>query len=376
MSPILKPVVRILPAFAVATLVLSGCQHPAPAPSLAPTVVSSSVLQSPWDSTPVRPTDAPFACGPAAPIGPDITISGNVDSGKQHVSEDVRAAVYAESTFGLQAFTARVVQAADAYRDTGSQAAARCAVTLLSAAAANRSITGYMASKMAWREQNYAVRAFAIAWLKVRNANVASPQETRLVLDWMEAIVRMERSYYEHLHCGENKCYIRSRWGLETAMAAAAIAVAADDSGLFHWSISQYHSAIGEINPRGMLHYDTRDRYAFKDNLASASALVQIAEFAETNHMPLYGYDNGRIHLLVHTVALGIVSPDPYRSFTGKTQVAPKGVEPWEIAWASVYNRRFPDPVITSLLQQAGPGGVDMWGGEPWDPDADPDPAQ
>jgi hypothetical protein len=75
----------------------------------------------------------------------------------------------------------------------------------------------------------------------------------------------------------------------------------------------------------------------------------------------------------VHTVALGIVSQGPYKTVTHLSQVAPTTVEPWEIAWASVYNRRFPDPVVTTLLQQAGPGGADMWGGEPWDPTGDPE---
>jgi hypothetical protein len=26
----------------------------------------------------------------------------------------------------------------------------------------------------------------------------------------------------------------------------------------------------------------------------------------------------------------------------------------------------FPDPVLTGLLEQIGPAGADMWGGEPW----------
>jgi poly(beta-D-mannuronate) lyase len=333
-------------------------------------------LRSPWDTTPVQPTDAPYDCGPASTVGPDITITGSLDSGDKHVSEDVKIAVYAQSTAGLHDLTARVVQAADTYRGTGSRAAARCVATLLSTAAAARAITGYMASTDAWTEQNRSLRGFAIAWLKVRDANVTAPTEQRPIFDWMEGLVRMERTYYEHRVCNAERCYIKSHWGIETAMAAAAIGIATQDDGLFHWAVAQYRSAVGEINARGMLHYDSRGRYAFKNNLASAAALVQIAEFAEVNGQPLYGWDNGAIHLLVHTVALGIVSTAPYRAYTKTEQAAPRGVQPWEIAWASVYNRRFPDPVVTSLLQQVGPGGVDMWGGQPWDPDGDPGPAE
>jgi poly(beta-D-mannuronate) lyase len=121
-----------------------------------------------------------------------------------------------------------------------------------------------------------------------------------------------------------------------------------------------------------MLRYDSHGRYAFLWNLQSAAYLVQIAEFAETNNQPLYGYDDGAIHLLVHTVALGIVSPEPFAHATHERQKTHGTVQPWEIAWASVYNRRFPDPIVTSLLQQVGPSGVDMWGGQPWNPEGDP----
>jgi poly(beta-D-mannuronate) lyase len=353
-------------------LIVVACQHPAPAPPPAAALAPGN-LHSPWDSQPVKPSDIPFDCGPAAPVGPDITISGTLeDSSKQHLSEDVKSAVYLQSTAALKDLSARVVQAADVYRNTGSRAAAQCAANLIASAAASRAMTGYMSSNDAWLEQNNALHALSIAWLKIRGADPASPQDTQLILTWFDNLVRMERTFYERARCGENTCYIKSHRGLGTAMAAATVGIAENNYGLFHWAVSQYHTAAGEINARGMLHYDSRGRYAFKNNLRSAAYMVQIAELAETNNEPLYGYDHGSIHLLVHTVALGVVSPSPYRAFTHTAQVTPKGIQPWEIAWATVYNRRFPDQVVTSLLQQIGPGGVDMWGGEPYDPDDDP----
>jgi poly(beta-D-mannuronate) lyase len=363
---------RALPL--VFAFALCGCQQnvaPAPPPAAA---MAPGDLHSPWDSSPVATTNVSYDCGPAVPVGPDITVTGALDSGNKHLSEDVKAAVYSQSTDALLELTARVVKAADTYRATGSRAAAQCAVNLTASAAYAHAMTGYMASPMAWLEQNTALHSIAIAWLKVRNANAASPADTELILAWFEDVTRIERDHWQHFECTNRTCYIKNNKGLGTAMAAAAVGIAANDDGLFHWAVGEYHSAIGEINDRGMLHYDTRGRDAFKNNLRSAADLVQIAEFGEINGIPLYGYDNGAIHLLIHTVALGIVSPGPYRSATKANQAAPSTVEPWEIAWASVYNRRFPDPIITSLLQQVGPGGSDMWGGEPWDPEGDSDP--
>jgi poly(beta-D-mannuronate) lyase len=350
-----------------------GCQHPAPAPTPA-AALAPGMLRSPWDAIPVTPTSVAYNCGPAVPVGADLTVSSPLDSRKNHVSEDVKSAVYSQSSAAVEDLTRRVVDAADIYRSSGSTAAASCVFLQLDSAANNHALTNYMASSEAWEEQNHALRAFAIAFLKVRGAGVEQPQQAGLILQWMETLVRIERHHYDLTHCGENACDRKDHRGLGVAMAAAAIGIAANDNSLFHYATSQYRTAVGDINARGMLHYDTRGHLALKWNLESAAELVQIAEFAEVNGEPLYGYDNGSVHLLVRTVALGLVSSDPFKSYVKQSQKMPNPIEPWEVEWASVYNRRFPDPVLTGLLQQIGPGGVDMWGGEPWDPDGVPDP--
>jgi poly(beta-D-mannuronate) lyase len=146
-------------------------------------------------------------------------------------------------------------------------------------------------------------------------------------------------------------------------MAAAAVAIAANDRHLFSWSVGQYHTAIHLIDGRGMSHYDTHGQYALNFNLISAGCLVQIAEFGEANGLPLYAYDHGRIHLLVGTVSRGLIDASPFSVATGATQRISSTIEPWEIVWASAYNRRFPDPVIAGLLQQVGSASADLWGG-------------
>jgi len=360
--------VLLLPA-----LLALGCAHPAPAPppttSLAP-----GILHSPWDSTPVKPNpQLAYECGPALVIGPDITVTAAIDSRNKNLSEDVKAAVYAESSSALQDLSKRVVSAADVYRTTGSLSAANCAGMLLTDAASHMAITGYMASTQAWNEHNYALRAFSIAFLKVRGAGVIQPQYTQVITTWLDGLARMERSYVEHLRCDAHKCGLHSHSGNQIAMAAATCAIAANDPSLFHWAISQYKAAVGMIDDRGMLHYDNRSgRWAHIWNLESAAALVQIAELAEVNNDPLYGYDNGRIHLLVHTAALGLVDPTAYKAATGAAQKVRTPIQPWEVVWASVYNRRFHDPVLEALLRQIGLVPVDMWGGEPWSPEDDP----
>jgi len=361
----MKPLLRHLALFS--SIALLGCAHLplAPAPGPAP-VLSQTHLRSPWEAAPVALTTQPYNCPPLAPISPDILVTNGVGAQKK-VSDTVQQAVYAESDAALHELSARSVAAADNFRHTGSQAAARCVIILLSNAAADHSMAGYMATADAAQEQNLALCSVAIAYLKVRDSGLATPDEADLIGAWMEDIARQERNRIESTACGKTYCELKAHEGLSIAMASAAVGVAANDPSMLHWAIAQYRTAVAGIDGRGMLHFDTHGAYALKFNLLSAAALVQIAEFAETNGEPLYAYDGGRIHLLIRTVSRGLIDPGPYVSAAGIEQHLPSSLEPWQVIWAAVYNRRFPDPVLTGLLQQIGPRGDDMWGGEPID---------
>jgi poly(beta-D-mannuronate) lyase len=355
------------PLLLVAIAALTGCRHSTPTP-LPPAALAPGGLHSPWDAANIAPTNAPFDCGPIIPISPNLSITTSLGSPNSTMAESVKSAAYAESADALTDLMRRVIDAADFYRLSGSQPAAHCVATLLTAAAQDHAMAGAMVSLDAWQAQNRALRALAIAFLKVRDSNIITPQQSAIILAWMSDIVHQERVYYEHDHCYKKQCNLLSHRGLEVAMASAAIGIATNDRGMYNWGINQYRTAVEDISSHGMLHYDTRGRYALKFHIESAAALVQIAEFAQSNNEPLYDYNNGAIHLLIHTVTRGIVDPALFASTNHANQLIPSQLESWEISWASVYNGRFPDPVISSLLHQVGPGGADMWGGEPPDP--------
>ncbi len=323
----------------------------------------SGPLVSPWDARPVYPTQSTYPCAPSPAVAPDLLVTRGL--GKSGLSPAVKDAVYPESDASLHDLVERSVDAADDYRHTGSQDAARCVIGLLAHAAADHAMAGYMATGDASQEQNMALRPVAIAYLKVRNSGVADGRETALISAWLEDIARQERARIESGPCGQNICVAHGHHGISVVMAAAAVAIAADDRRLFKWSIGQYRFAIRQIDGRGMLHYDTHGQYALKFNLVSAACLVQIAEFAAANGVDIYSEDHGRIHLLVHTVSRGLIDPGPYSAATGAKQRLPATIEPWEVTWASSYNRRFPDQVLTGLLQEAHSEGDDMWGGDP-----------
>jgi len=287
---------------------------------------SSSPLVSPWDTSPVDLTQDPYDCAPAPPISPDITVTKGL--GKSDLSPAVRQAIYPESDEALHDLTSQAVAAADTFRRTGSQAAARCAITLLAHAAADHAMAGYMATADATNEQNMALRSVAIAYLKVRNSGMAAAEEQALVSAWLEDIAHQERNRIGSGPCGRNICGAHGHSGLGIAMATAAVAIAANDRHLFSWSVGQYHTAIHLIDGRGMSHYDTHGQYALNFNLISAGCLVQIAEFGEANGLPLYAYDHGRIRLLVETVSRGLIDASPFSVATGATQRISSTIEP------------------------------------------------
>jgi poly(beta-D-mannuronate) lyase len=329
----------------------------------APAAAGSAALVSPWDKMPVQLTEAPYACAPSPPIAPDLLVTRGL--GKSGLSPAVKQAVYPESDEALHDLTERTVDAADAYRHSGSRAAARCVVSLLATAAADHAMAGYMASGDATKEQNLALRTVAIAYLKVRSSGVVSADEQALIGAWFKEIARRERARIESDPCGQNICGAHGHHGISVVMAAAAVAVADNDRRLFSWAVGQYRFAVRQIDERGMLHFDTHGQYALKFSLVSAACLVQIAEFGAVNGIDLYGFDHGRIHLLVHTVSRGLIDSGPYSAATGAKQRVPAKIEPWEVTWAASYNRRFPDPVLTGLLEQVGEAGAEMWGGDP-----------
>jgi poly(beta-D-mannuronate) lyase len=331
--------------------------------SPAPLVAGSpSPLISPWDASPVPLTQDPYECGPTQSIAPDLTITKGL--GKSNLSPAVRQAVYAESDEALHDLTSHAVHAADTFRRTGSQAAARCVIAMLAHAAADHAMAGYMATDDAAQEQNMALRSVTIAYLKVRNSGIATTEEQALISAWLEDIAHQERKRIESGPCGQKICGAHGHSGMGVVMAGAAVAIAANDRRLFSWSVGQYHAAIHLIDERGMFHYDTHGQYALSFSLVSAGCLVQIAEFGETNGLPMYAYDHGRVHLFVETVSRGLIDAGPFSRATGTQQRISATIEPQQIVWAAAYNRRFPDPVIGGLLQQVGSASVDLWGGE------------
>ena len=363
---------RRVTALAVFAVLLTGCAKNAPAP-LPGAALAPSGLHSPWDMQQVPPTNAPYNCGPIIPLASNISILNDNyrNNGNTAASESVKAAAYGESSAAIADLAARVTSAADAFQHNGSSQAAQCALTLLASAASDHAMAGWMSSKDAIHEQTKGLRSVTIAYLKVRNSGALTAEEQSLILSWFQDIAHSQRDYYDHLECAVHAqhkvgCDYHNLWGSSAAYAVASVGIATNDHGLFYWGLHGYRHAVEAIQPTGFIRSDLDGQWAVKCTLESAAALVQLAEYGELNGEPLYAYDGGHLHLLVHVATRGLVDPTPFQDAARARQKLPSTIEGWQIGWATLYNRRFPDSVITGLLQQSSDAGLYAWGGEPF----------
>ena len=324
-------------------------------------------LRSPWDGKPVTATDAPYACPVIAHIAPDLVTDGfyRLDDPTHSIIDPVRQEAYRKSSDGVKAVGLAIVNAADDYRTTGSRKAAQCAMAQIVTLAQEHSLAGKMSSSQAYYVQGWVVGAVAIAYLKVREAGIATPQQTETIARWMQSVGEQTKDYYDarkkpgHGDSQNNHLY----WA---GVELAAIGVAANDRKDFDWAMRTYDNGIDQIQPDGALPLEmARGGRALHYHLYALAPLVLLAEFGEANHLDLYAHANGAIHRLVNFSVAGLQDPTPFVKATGVQQELPKTINGDQIGWAPPYVERFPNPALERMIKAATNLSVYYLGGLP-----------
>ena len=325
-------------------------------------------LLSPWDMHQVASTQVAYKCPETVEIAPTISILDKNYKANPNTSPEVQAAAYGESSVAITQLASHVVRAADAYQQTGSTQAAKCAAEFLGEAAFDHAMAGWMTSEDAVYDQTQGLRAVAVGYLKIRSSGAIEPEQNTLILNWLMDIANKQRSYFGGLVCRNpaNICGRYNQRGSSAAWAVASVGIAANNPAMFGWGLARYREAVAHVDGAGIVAQCAHGQYLLKFNLEMVAALVPLAEYGELNGEQMYDYQHGRIHDLIHAVSRGLVDPTPYAKRVNATQTLPATFEGWEIGWATIYVRRFPDGVIEGLLQQANDKGLDGWGGEPF----------
>jgi poly(beta-D-mannuronate) lyase len=324
-------------------------------------------LRSPWDTSPVKPTKQPYTCPAPVALPVDfVTSNFYADNDPTHsVIDPAKAKAYAETAAPVKHNGDVVVAAADAYRTTGSLSAARCVIQHLEANARNHGLTGKMSSNQAYYVQGWVLGAEAIAYLKVRDSGVISPAQASLILPWMRQVASQARNYYDvrEKSSGPGSQNNHYYWA---AVELGAVGIAANNTSDFDWAIRAAREGIAQIRPDGTLPLEMqRGARALHYHLFAAAPLVMIAEYGYPNGINLYAEQTGNLQRLVKVSTNGLVDSSLFAKGAGIAQEVPVPPTAEAIGWATPYNRRFPDPVISKLLAQCPDPSYMYLGGLP-----------
>lgn len=325
------------------------------AAALSPLILlAQQPLQSPWDASAVKPTDAPYDCPAPVRLSADLTTDGFYSDSKSSVIDPVKWKAYVESSGPYKNLGEQAVAAADAYRTTGSRAAAQCILKLLNSAAADGVFTGKMSSRQAYYVQGWVIGALAIAYLKVRDTGLPTNAEKTTLAEWMKTVGRQTMDYYDAARAkpGGTQENNHLYWA---GVEIAAIAIAANDRSLFDWAMATYHNGVQQITPEGTLPLEMRrGQRALHYHLYAIAPLVYLAEFGQDNGLDLWSENNYALKRLVDRSIAGLQGSGYFDKEAGIKQDLPDGPPTAEaISWAKIYVKRFPDPAISALLAQA-----------------------
>ena len=325
-------------------------------------------LRSPWDGKGVTLTNVAYACPSVNHLSPDLSTDRFYSDSKSSIIDPAKWKAYVESSGPVKQLGQQIVDAADAYRTTGSREAAQCAVRHMDAAAIDRVFTGKMSSNQAYYVQGWVIGAIAIAYLKVRDSGLVLAQQKRDILRWIVEVVHQTSTYYDSRRQKEtgdsqnNHLY----WaGVEISAAG----VAANNRKLFNWGMDAYRAGIAEIGSDGTLALEMkRGQRALHYHLFAVSPLVYLAEFGEDNGLKLYADHDYAIKKLAVISTQGLIDNSLFAKASGIAQDTPNGAPTAEeISWAKIYVARFPDPAISKLLAQAASLSYMYLGGLPPD---------
>ena len=315
---------------------------------------AGGVLRSPWDGVRVKVAEVEYVCPAVAHLPVDFVTDGfyALNDPTHSIVDPVRMKAYTESAGPVKRDGNEVVAAADAYRTTGSVAAARCVIAHIEANARNGSLTGKMSSNQAYYVQGWVLGAEAIAYLKVRESGVISQEQAAVILPWMKQVAEQARDYYDGQ---ERKGGIASLNNHDywAAVELAAVGIAANDRSDFDWAMKAATDGIAAIRPDGTLPREMqRGKRALHYHLYAAAPLVMVAELGYPNGVDLYSARNGALKQLVRVSTAGLLDPALFEKGAGIAQEVPVPPTGEAIGWARPFNRRFPDAAIAKLLAQ------------------------
>jgi poly(beta-D-mannuronate) lyase len=334
-------------------------------------MLHAQALRSPWQNVPVPQQNpaAEYNCRPEQPLPRTLVFDGYYTDSHHSIKDPEAEQAYRDAVAVPENFARDVVHAADDYRTTGSLAAGRCAIGLLSAAAAQQAFTDAQSSARKSRQgfyvETWLCAALSLAYLKVEGTDAETPAQHEAITAWLASLGKRVEEFQNRIVAkgsGDSK----NNHHYWAGLAVAAAGIARNRSDLFHWGIEAGRDGIGRITAEGTLPLEMdRRSMALHYHLFAAAPLVLLAELGEANGIDLYDERDGALRRLVLRAASGLEDPSFFESKTHVPQ-QPQGLSSaGTLAWAIPFNRRFPNPMLEALLAKASSQSYWMFGGLP-----------
>jgi poly(beta-D-mannuronate) lyase len=312
-------------------------------------------------------TDAPYKCPDLPPLTKSIDAEGYYIDANHSVIDPAKKKAEEEATAGPTHLGQYVTEAADAYLTKGSRAAVACAYSLLTAAAQEDAMTGVQPTGQSHYVQKWMLAGTAMAYLKIRNTGVGTPDQDKAIQKWFEKIAGRVRDYVDdkrrdpHSDAWNNHGY----W---SGLAVAAAGIANNNSNDPRWGISAGKTGIDEISPVGVLPRELeRAGRALHYHLYALAPLVMLAELGRANGIDLYSENHEGIKRLAQLCEAGLQHPEIFQKSTGVQQVVSDKISGADIGWAVPYVKRYPDPQLSAWIAQASTTRFWQCGGLPPD---------
>lgn len=333
---------------------------------VSPLAARAAALHAPWDDQHIALTDTPYTCPDPPPFAKTLNAQSYYTDAHHSVIDPKLQAEEQKATEGPTHLGQWSTQAADKYLRTGSRAAAACVYSLLDAAAKAKAWSDTMPTGQGHYEQKWLLAGASVAYLKVRNTGVGTPEQERDIKKWFGSLANRVTDYVDSKKTipGSDAWNNHRYW---TGLAVCAAGIALNDKGDYEWGIASYKAGVDQIQPDGVLPLEmARAGRALHYHLYALAPLIMIAELAEANGTNLYTYNNGAIHRLVRLCIAGLANPGIFTKGTGVPQDITGG--PYsgsDIGWAVPYAKRFPNPQLSAWIAQAEYTGFWQWGGLP-----------
>lgn len=253
----------------------------------------------------------------------------------------------AEATRVYSQFAKRVTEGMNQFLVTGDHSEAACAQAQIDQWAQAKALLDYDAQEnsQSWYQVEWTLSTIAITESVLLNDGALDPAVTARDVAWMNKVAHRMLAFPKAAQERNNHHYWKG-------LAAISTGVISGDEELFGFGVQAYFDGVNEIDQRGALPLEmARHERAIQYQSFAVEPLIEIAEFAERQHIPLYSYQSPTGHKIGDAIVFlgqAVADPSIVKAYATEEQDVSTGPE----SYASIefYVRRFPGQQLPATI--------------------------